>query len=91
MIGRLRLTTIRAAVTTGFVELVSRVSVGVLSIAIARTMEPHDVGILGVAIIIMALVSMVGFYPETAAVVARGDVNDDAYALVATGIRGGVV
>lgn len=48
-------------------------------------------GILGIAVIIAAVVSMLGYYPETAAVAARGGASDEKYALAASSIRAAVI
>lgn len=48
-------------------------------------------GVLGIAVIIAAIVSMLGYYPETAAVAARGGASDEKYALAASAIRAAVI
>jgi O-antigen/teichoic acid export membrane protein len=50
-------------------------------------LEPREVGLLGLAVIIIAVISILGFYPETAAVAARGAGTDNKYAIAATAIR----
>ncbi len=87
----LRVGAARAAIGSGMVEIVTRVLTVVLSIATARALEPREVGLLGLAVIIIGVVSMLGFYPETAAVAAGGEGNHSKYALAATAIRASVL
>lgn len=87
----LRHRTARAALTSGGAEIVNRVLAVMLSIATARALEPREVGILGIAVIIIAVISMLGYYPETAAVAARRETSDEKYALAAFIIRAVVV
>lgn len=83
----LRQTVSLAAFTSGAGELATRVLVMGLGILTARLVEPRDVGILGLAVILAALVSMLGAYAETAGVMAQGSSSDATYAAVATGWR----
>ena len=83
----LRIQAARAALSSGTSQAVTRVLAVALSIATARALEPRDVGILGLAVICMGVISMVGFYPETAAVTASGQACDSKYALAASVIR----
>ncbi len=87
----LRNGTARAALTSGTAEVITRVLAVVLSIATARVLEPREVGVLGVAVIVAGVVSMIGYYPETAAVAARGNYGDSDYALAASIIRACVI
>lgn len=83
--------TVRAALTSGGAEIITRVLAVLLSIATARALEPREVGLLGIAVIIIGVISMLGYYPETAAVAARGRARDEDYALIAFVIRAVVV
>ena len=87
----LRLEAAKAAFGSGFAEVVSRVLAVALAIVTARTLEPRDVGLLGLAVIVVGVISMIGYYPETAAVAARGESDHADYALAAVVIRGCVV
>jgi PST family polysaccharide transporter len=62
-----------------------------LSIATARALEPREVGVLGLGVILIGAVSMLGFYTETAAVTASGARGDGAYAFSATVIRAALI
>jgi O-antigen/teichoic acid export membrane protein len=81
------LLTARAAFGSGLAEVVTRVLAVVLAIVTARTLEPREVGLLGLAVIVIGLISMIGYYPETAAVAARGESNDNSHALAAMMVR----
>ena len=83
----LRFQAARAALSSGTSQAVTRVLAVVLSVVTARALEPRDVGLLGLAVIVMGVISMVGFYPETAAVTAAGTASDSRYALAASVIR----
>ena len=83
----LRFQAARAALSSGTSQAITRVLAVALSIVTARALEPRDVGILGLAVIGMGVVSMIGFYPETAAVTASGNAGDNRYALAASIIR----
>src|SRR5262249_228861 len=85
------LETAKAAFGSGFAEVVSRVLAVVLAIVTARTLEPRDVGLLGLAVIVVGVISMIGYYPETAAVAARGERDHADYALAALVVRGCVI
>jgi O-antigen/teichoic acid export membrane protein len=87
----LRKRTARAALASGGAEIVTRILTIALSIVTARMLEPREVGLLGLAVIIIAVISIVGFYPETAAVAARGTGTDNKYAIAATAIRATVL
>jgi PST family polysaccharide transporter len=78
----------RAALASGAVETVSRVLTIVLSIATARALEPREVGLLGLAVIVTGIVSLVAACSETAGVITRGPGSDREHAVVATAIRG---
>lgn len=83
----LRKRTARAALASGGAEIGTRILTIALSIVTARMLEPREVGLLGLAVIMIAVISIVGFYPETAAVAARGNGTDHKYAIAATAIR----
>ena len=83
----LRKRTTRAALASGGAEIVTRMLTVALSIVTARMLEPREVGLLGLAVIVIAVISIVGFYPETAAIAARGNATDNKYAVAATAIR----
>lgn len=81
----------RAALASGTTQIITRVLTIVLSIATARAMEPREVGILALAVIIMAVISMMGYYPETAVIVSREEGSDERCAAATVVIRGTVV
>jgi PST family polysaccharide transporter len=83
--------TVRAALTSGGAEIITRALAVLLSVATARALEPREVGILGIAVIIVGIISMLGYYPETAAVAARGRGRDEDYALAASAIRAVII
>jgi PST family polysaccharide transporter len=83
----LRYRATRAALVSGTAQIVTRVLTVVLSVATARALEPREVGILGLAVILVGVISMIGYYPETAAVAARGGEDHEKHALAAVGIR----
>jgi O-antigen/teichoic acid export membrane protein len=87
----LRHSVTRAALTSGGGEIVTKILTIVLSIATARALEPREVGILGLAVIIVSLISMIGYYPEVAAVAAREKGHDGQFALAASVIRAGLL
>jgi len=76
---------------SGTAEIVTRVLTVVLAIVTARVLEPVEVGLLGLSVIVTGVVSMLGFYSETAAIAARGKASEGNYALAATGIRTAIV
>ncbi|HET8676580.1 MAG TPA: oligosaccharide flippase family protein, partial [Blastocatellia bacterium] len=86
----LRYPTARAALTSGMGEMATKVLTIVLSIATARMLEPREVGLLGLSVIVIGVISMIGVYPETAAVAVRGEASDGEYALAASTIRAAV-
>jgi O-antigen/teichoic acid export membrane protein len=83
----LRYKTARAALTSGGSQIVTRILAIVLSVATARALEPREVGILGLAVIVVGVISMLGFYPETAAVAAQEPGSDWEAALAAFVLR----
>ncbi|HEV8483947.1 MAG TPA: oligosaccharide flippase family protein, partial [Blastocatellia bacterium] len=87
----LRYVAARAAMASGTAEIVTRVLTVVLAIVTARVLEPVEVGILGLSVIVIGVVSMLGFYPETAAIAARGEEGESQYAFAAAGIRAAIL
>jgi len=83
----LRLGTAKAAFGSGLAEVVARVLAVVLAIVTARTLEPGEVGLLGLAVIVTGVISMIGYYPETAAIAARGETDHNRRALAALTLR----
>jgi O-antigen/teichoic acid export membrane protein len=83
----LRYRTARAALTSGATEVVTRVLAVALSITTARVLDPREVGLLGLAVILTGLISMTGCYPETAAVAAPGRERHGKYAAAAFFLR----
>ena len=65
-----------AALTTLLTETFGRVAMLALSLASARLLEPFEIGILGIAVIIVSLVAVLGSFGETAAIVAH-DIPDE--------------
>jgi len=61
-----------------------------LSIVVARLLSPFDVGTLGLSVVIVGLVSMLSFFPETAAVIVRRAGSDQEHALAGCLTRVGV-
>lgn len=80
----LRVRTARAAATSGGAEIVGRFLTIFLSIATARALLPREVGVLGLAVIVVGLISMVASYAETAAIVTHGEGRDEEFAFVAS-------
>jgi O-antigen/teichoic acid export membrane protein len=89
--GALTVGTTRAAIASGTSQIITRVLTVVLSVATARALEPREVGLLGVAVIIVAVISMIGYYPEIAAVTGRGEEPHEIHALASVGVRAAVV
>lgn len=85
----LRQGTTRAAIASGTAQIVTRVLAVILSIATARALEPREVGLLGLAVIVTGVISMIGYYPETAAVVGKTEKHEN-YAVAAAVIRAAV-
>lgn len=81
----------RAAMVSGSAEVVTRVLTVLLSIATARVLEPVEVGFLGLAVIVVGVVSMLSFYPETAAITARGGESESRYAFASSVIRASIL
>lgn len=86
--GSLRVQTAHAAVSSGGAETVGRFLTIFLSIATARALLPEQVGLLGIGVIVVGLISMVASYAETAAVVSHGPGQHEDYAMAALLGRG---
>lgn len=78
----------RAALASGAAETVSRVLTIVLSIATARALHPSQVGILGLAVIVIGMISLISACSETGGVISRSEATDSQHAFAATAIRG---
>jgi len=78
----------QAAYASAAVEGASRALSIILSIAVARALEPREVGVLGLAVIVVGGLSQVAFYVETACVTSRSTGSDPAYASAAVLVRG---
>lgn len=76
-----------AAFASGAVEIVTRALTIVLSIATARALQPSEVGLLGLAVIMVGVLSLVTACAETAGVIARSLASDPQYAWSATVVR----
>jgi PST family polysaccharide transporter len=83
----LRYRTARAALTTGGSEVVTRVLSVVLSIVTARMLEPREVGLLGIGVILVGVISMLSSFPVTAGFTAQSADTDSSHALSAFFIR----
>src|SRR5262245_16992612 len=83
----LRFKAARAAVTSGGAELVNRIVAVMLSIATARMLDPRGVGVLGLAVIVTGVISMIGCYPETAAVAIPERKKHGKFAIAAMILR----
>lgn len=70
------------------VHAATRVLSLLLSVATARALEPSEVGLLGLAVVVVGVAAMVGDCIETACVVARSEATDAQYGFVAVVIRG---
>ena len=81
---------ILASVVSSSAELVARLLTLGLSVLTARLLQPTDIGVLGLAVMVSAIVSMIGSYAETAGVIARSPSSDAALSGAAALWRGGV-
>ncbi len=72
-------------------DLLGRGLTILLSLAVARTLAPGEVGVLGLAIMAVGVVSLVGFAFEAAAMTADARHQHEAAALAACLLRGGVI
>lgn len=68
--------------------MVTRALTIVLSIATARALQPSEVGLLGLAVIVVGVLSLVTACAETAGVIGRSLGSDPQYAWSATVARG---
>lgn len=81
----------RAALTSGATEAATRVLMIVLSIATARALLPGQVGILGIAVIVVGVISLVAACSETAGIVGSHEGTDSQHAFAATVLRSFIV
>ena len=81
----------RAALASGAAETATRVLMVALSIATARALLPGQVGVLGLAVIVVGIVSLIAACCETAGVIGRYEGSDTQHAVAATLIRGLIV
>ncbi|HLF85016.1 MAG TPA: hypothetical protein VI837_12650, partial [Blastocatellia bacterium] len=81
----------RAALASGAAETANRVLMVALSIATARALLPRQVGVLGLAVIVVGIVSLIAACSETAGVIGRYEGSDTKHALAATLVRGSIV
>src|SRR5215813_11752204 len=77
----------RAAMASGTAEIVTRILTVVLTIVSARVLEPVEVGLLGLSVIVIGVVSILGFYPETAAVAASDKEDEGQFAFASACVR----
>jgi O-antigen/teichoic acid export membrane protein len=78
----------RAAFASGAVEMVTRGLTIVLSIAVARVLEPQEVGLLGLGVIVVGTLSVVTACAETAGVIGRSQGTDPQHACTSVVVRG---
>ena len=78
----------QAAFALGAVEMVTRALTIVLSIAVARALEPREVGLLGLGVIVVGILSVVTACAETAGVIGRSGGTDPQYAWTSMVVRG---
>jgi O-antigen/teichoic acid export membrane protein len=79
--------TTRSALVSGAAEMASRTLTVALSIIAARLLGPGEVGVLGVAVTVVTILSVALYFWETAAVVSNEPVMDGQQALAATALR----
>jgi len=80
----------RATATVATLGIVGRIVTTVVSIAIARALDPEEVGLLGLAVIVVGLLSVIASCAETACVLNRAGNSDSRYGWAAFVIRGGM-
>jgi PST family polysaccharide transporter len=78
---------VRAALASGTSEILVRGLSVVMSIATARCLEPREVGVLGLAVTIVTLVTLAAHFSENAGVIGKSEPSDHQYALAAAIIR----
>jgi len=78
----------QAAFASGAVEMVTRALTIVLSIAVARALEPREVGLLGLGVIVVGILSIITACAETAGVIGRSGGTDPQYAWTSMVVRG---
>lgn len=84
----LRSAVARAAFASGAAEMVTRALTIVLSIAVARALDPQEVGLLGLGVIVVGILSIVTACAETAGVIGRSGGTDPQYAWASMAVRG---
>jgi O-antigen/teichoic acid export membrane protein len=84
----LRSAVARGAFASGAAEMVTRALTIVLSIAVARALDPQEVGLLGLGVIVVGILSVVTGCAETAGVIGRSGGTDPQYAWASMAVRG---
>jgi polysaccharide transporter, PST family len=84
----LRSAVARAAFASGAVEMATRALTIVLSIVVARALDPREVGLLGLGVIVVGILSVVTGCAETAGVIGRSGGADAQYAWTSMVVRG---
>ncbi len=84
----LRSAVARAAFASGAAEMVTRALTIVLSITVARALDPQEVGLLGLGVIVVGILSVVTACAETAGVIGRSGGTDPQYAWASMAVRG---
>src|SRR5262245_57684530 len=84
----LRSAVARAAFASAAAEMVTRALTIVLSIAVARALDPHEVGLLGLGVIVVGILSVVTACAETAGVIGHSEGTDSQYAWTSMLVRG---
>ena len=87
--GGLRRRVARGVFASGAVQVAARVLSLGLAVVIARVLEPGEVGLLGLASIVVTVLSVVGSCADTGGVVGRGEGSDAGYAAAAVVVRAG--
>src|SRR5262245_57230185 len=77
----------RAVYVSAACDLTCRALAIILSISVARILEPREVGLLGLAVLVVGVLSQLSFYSETACVTTRSAGSDTAYAAMAVLLR----
>jgi lipopolysaccharide exporter len=78
----------QAAFVSGAAEVVTRALTTVLSIAVARALDPQEVGLLGLGVIVVGILSVVTACAETAGVIGHSGGTDAQYAWTSMVVRG---
>lgn len=80
----------RTVLASGVVEGASRVFAVALAIGIARALDPREVGLLGLASIIVSIMSVVASSADVAGVTSQERGDDARYAVIAAIVRAGL-